>query len=822
MKNNNYIVDIIILIASIIITFSLVYTTFDNYFKLPDDTYKIRIENTATKNTKSGGTDIRLRAVSVDDTVIPFEQLKFNSDEWVYLDELLISINPLEPVEIEYVADNAENLTVELQKHDGSGVVAIWVNDRRIAKLDLYSPTWEEIAFRDELGHVDVLSNIPMLLMLWMLSYVILKMWYSVYRYHISTKEKSLSLYIGSWIICGIVHIWLFGIHDSKGFLYTELVLMTIVAYIWQYSRLGKKIGKIALIIVTVAISAMMQFYIIELVNANIENLSINYVMGNVVLLLLIIWILYLLIRRVQIAVGIGMTVLSGFGIANYFVVQFRGSPIVPGDFFVINTAISVMDNYQFFVTKEIIFSAIMLVLWIGWLCFFSREMHIDTRKGILINVPGILCLFLGIINLDFFKPTLDLWNLNNSVENYGVTMTFVSGIRQMKRDEPSDYSRNDLETLVDDYVNKEKQEIEPNIIVVMNEAFSDLSVLDDRLDNDVYMSYFKSLENAVKGTALVSTIGGGTANTEYEFLTSNTMGFLPNTVPYQQYIHRDTYSFANTLKNLGYHTIALHPYDKMGYSRYRVYPYLGFEEFIDESDFENPELARDIYITDEESYEKIIELFKEKQDLNKPLFVFNVTMQNHGGYETGFYKDDVISIPGYEGRYKDVEEYLTLVKQSDEALDVLIDYFSKCEEPTIVAVFGDHQPLIKDPYYEDATGLESSQWSLEDIQKRYMVPFIIWANYDIPDEEDVQISINYLSGMISEIAEIPTTPYQEFLLDMQQEIPAMNVIGYQTKDNNWHFHSDENDSAYLNTYWDLQYNYMFDNKKIEEWFVVE
>ncbi len=824
-RRNAYLRVLIMAFVSLLSAFLLIYNIYDEYFiKSPNGSCEIRIENTAKKDVNSWGTDVRIRSISINNNMIPFENLSYNENEWIFLDDLLVSINPSEPTEITFIAENPEQIKIELQKHEGSGIIAVWMDDRKLGELDLYSPTWEEISFQKKLGVVDIFSNIPMMLCMWTISYCVMKAWSSLFLLiQKSGNYKTYFVLIGGCICIGISHVMFYGLHASGKFICMEILIVTLIASINGYNSVKPSgVRNLVKNVVILTVSSIVQYYIVELVNDNIGNLLPQYLIGNISILLFIIWMLYLIIRRIHIAVGIGMIAISGFGIANYFVVQFRGSPIVPGDFFALNTAISVMDNYQFFITKEMVFSVLMLVLWIGWLCLFAREKQREPRKEFSVNAFGVLCLAISIMTLDFYRPALDLWQLSNNVKKYGVSMALVSGIRQMKRDEPSDYSRNNLEALVDDYVNVETQEREPNIIVVMNEAFSDLSVLDDRIDNDDYMSYFNSIENAIKGTALVSTIGGGTANTEYEFLTSNTMGFLPNSVPYQQYIHQDTYSFANTLKNLGYHTIALHPYDKMGYSRYRVYPHLGFEEFIDESDFENPELARDIYITDEESYEKIIELFEDNQDLNKPLFIFNVTMQNHGGYETGFYKDDVISIPGYEGRYKDVEEYLTLVKQSDEALDVLIDYFSKCEEPTIVAVFGDHQPLIKAPYYEDATGLESSQWSLEDIQQRYMVPFAIWANYDIPDKNDLQISINYLAGMISEVAGIPTTPYQEFLLDMQQEIPAMNVIGYQTKDNNWHFHSDENDNAYLKTYWNLQYNYMFDNKKIEEWFVVE
>ena len=65
-------------------------------------------------------------------------------------------------------------------------------------------------------------------------------------------------------------------------------------------------------------------------------------------------------------------------------------------------------------------------------------------------------------------------------------------------------------------------------------------------------------------------------------------------------------------MKTRGYHTTAIHPYDKRGYNRAQVYPKIGFETFLDVSDFENAELIRDRYISDRDSYKKVIEEFEK------------------------------------------------------------------------------------------------------------------------------------------------------------------------------------------------------------------
>ena len=129
--------------------------------------------------------------------------------------------------------------------------------------------------------------------------------------------------------------------------------------------------------------------------------------------------------------------------------------------------------------------------------------------------------------------------------------------------------------------INTNNNEKMPNIIVIMDEAFSDLSVLGDLETNKDYMPFVHSLQNGADNTITgylnVSVCGGNTADTEFEFLTGNTMAFLPaGSIPYQQYIKDTTPSLASYLKGLGYETYAQHPYNASGWNRETVYPLLG------------------------------------------------------------------------------------------------------------------------------------------------------------------------------------------------------------------------------------------------------
>ena len=122
--------------------------------------------------------------------------------------------------------------------------------------------------------------------------------------------------------------------------------------------------------------------------------------------------------------------------------------------------------------------------------------------------------------------------------------------------------------------------------------------------------------------------------------------------------------------------------------------------------------------------------------------------MQNHGGYEFGSFEEDVIF---NDGSCLSANQYLTLLKKSDEALKGLIEYFDNIDEKTMIVFFGDHQPGLASDFYRTVMGEEVN--SFIGAEKKHVVPFMIWTNYDT-EEETVEItSLNYLSAMMMEKA---------------------------------------------------------------------
>lgn len=373
-----------------------------------------------------------------------------------------------------------------------------------------------------------------------------------------------------------------------------------------------------------------------------------------------------------------------------------------------------------------------------------------------------------------------------------------------------------------------------PNLIVVMNEAFCDLNALGNIHTNEDPLPYLHGLsEDTIKGNAYSSVIGGNTANSEYEFLTGNTMAFLPaGMVSYQVYTAPGDYSLTGQLNRYGYKTIAMHPYERGGWNRVQVYGNYGFSEmhFIDE--FKNKQYVRN-YVSDRSNYHELIRRFDDfrAQDAETPLFFLNVTMQNHGGYrqtwdrlahtvhvaETGY-----TQARDMEGGNAEVNQYLSLTRESDNAYKMLIEHFKKVEEPTIILLFGDHQPKLSDDFYRNVLGKDPKTCTAEETQRMYAVPFALWANYDIPEAQDVRISLNYLSSLLLETAGLPLTPYQAFLSEIREVVPVINSMGMCGQDGT--FVTDEaalpeEARALVSRYRASQYNGIFDRKNRAEAF---
>lgn len=535
-------------------------------------------------------------------------------------------------------------------------------------------------------------------------------------------------------------------------------------------------------------------FYLMEGFEHNaFEEVREKAQLFNIFLFELIAWLLFFITGSGRMALRIETGIALVYGLVNHYVMAFRSTPLVPWDIFSVKTAASVAGNYDFTPTKELLLICSGFVLIFALLHFFKLKFPYGVVLRVIptVCVGIVLCSFVNLLWDDSFQTKSYLYPFlftpAHMTKVNGMAVTFAMDLEYVYVKKPDGYSAKKAEEILEEYTLPENEsgteignEEYPNIIAIMNEAFSDLSVLGDFTTNQDYMPYIHSLqqghENTVTGNLTVSVCGGNTANSEFEFLTGHTMDFFPvGSIPYQQYMTGEIPSLASQLKEMGYATYGMHPYNSTGWKRNEVYPWLGFQHAYFVKDFKDRFYIRD-YVSDKTAYQKIIDIY-EKKEAGTPAFIFEVTMQNHGGYteKYDYFKENV---QAEDLNSAQLDQYLSLLKISDQEFKNLIEYFENEDEKTIIVFFGDHQPndAVVRPILR-FNGVSTSNMSVEEAQRRYIVPYVIWANYDIEEETGADTDISFLAAQMLERADLPTTAYQNFLLELEKNPESEELL---------------------------------------------
>lgn len=515
-------------------------------------------------------------------------------------------------------------------------------------------------------------------------------------------------------------------------------------------------------------------------------------------------------------AVVIASSLLMVMSTANAFLFQFRGNELKPMDFISIGTALNVAGQYTFRVQSRMLYGWLLWV-WMLFCLWALPPAHPVIPKNLFrlaaaaASVACAVFLWHGTVNIHTAT-----WNDEGSTIN-GYFLNFFTGIRDCFVEEPENYTPEAVDALASGYTDAGAAPAGddlPNIIVIMNESFADFEILGSELrTNQPVTPFLDSLEeNTIRGYALASVFGGGTANSEFEFLTGHSMANMPEgSVPYQQYIGSDTYSLAWLLGAYGYKSIATHPYNASGWNRLTVYPYFGFSSSTFVDSYPKKNLIRK-FVSDQEMYESILSTLEEPRQ--QPLFLFGITMQNHGDYiYTGDNYEQTIRLDGYEWEYPMAEQYLTLLHESDKAIEYLLSELESYPEDTVVLFFGDHFPKVEGDFFLEVHGSEFE--TLSERMLQYQVPFFIWANYDIPEQAVECTSLNYLGRYLLEAAGLELPPYYRFLKDLEASIPAVNALGYYSVSQQTFLPLDAasgEESEWLNRYAIIQYNSLFDS----------
>lgn len=562
-------------------------------------------------------------------------------------------------------------------------------------------------------------------------------------------------------------------------------------------------------------VASVYTFFVLDILwNETLLSLQIVFALIAIVSLFAIYLFLYFLGQRTGIAVSLGVVAFTLVGIAQNFVVLFKSSPILPSDIYALGTAAAVSSGYDLTLTKEALWLLVACAVILFLLEFMVPAVGEGKKKiGVFVVINTACALVVGGVALACFN-TVDLadtfgtdkaaWQPLASYKYQSFMPSFLTLAQQMRVEAPDGYSQGEAEQLESTYAAAYDNAVDPNVtagaadqfaevkptvIAIMNESFSDLSFMDGLGVGYQGPTYMNTIADAaLTGSLSVSVHGGGTANSEFEFLTGNSMAHLGVAFyPYSTFNLSGVSSLPKQFSELGYKTTAIHPNLASNWSRDKAYAELGFDEFIDIEGFEGAETYH-AGVTDAATYDKVLELLRED---DSPQFIFNLTMQNHGGYTVG---NVAQNLPWFDFPAADdsldaqMNEYLACIEQSDWALADFIEELRTLDRPVVVVFFGDHQPSISSAFND---AMYPGEDEVTHAERIYTTQYFIWANYDIAGNDQISarddLSTSTLGAKLMEVIGAPMTNYQKASLAARAEVPAINSVGYRGADGLWH-----------------------------------
>lgn len=465
--------------------------------------------------------------------------------------------------------------------------------------------------------------------------------------------------------------------------------------------------------------------------------------------------------KRIASVVIAGMWL--GLGIGNYVVLSYRITPFAAIDLSIMEWNMDFLEPYLSGPLVTLAVAAVLVI--IVSLCFMvkkSKVSEVHLKRTILVS--SMLLFLVYIINYGFVASGVyeeRISNMQESYDKFGFVSCFTRSATERGIDEPDDYSPELIDAVLTNLdVVSEEVVVKPNIVVVQLESFFDPDILIDTELSENPIPTFTALSNECSSGKLeVSVVGAGTANTEFEVLTSMSVDFFgTGEYPYETVLQEDTCeSAAYNLKELGYTSFALHNNTGTFYERYKVYPNLGFDTFVSSEFMTNITTTPEGWIKDEcltPEIQKCLES-TEEQD-----FVFAVSVQGHGPFPEEEMENPIITVeasPFDTELENQLEYYVNQIYEMDLFIEELVTYLSGLEEPTVLVLYGDHIPSldIDAAYYENGDNYQTS--------------YVFWANYEL-EEKDQDLTTYQLLPMMFEQIDIREGSLTQLHQDMRND----------------------------------------------------
>ncbi len=521
----------------------------------------------------------------------------------------------------------------------------------------------------------------------------------------------------------------------------------------------------------------------------------------NFIPIFFLLVIFYFLTSKVSISFLTTSFSILLLGIANQTKLVYRDDVAKFEDLVFLKEASIMLQRYSIVLKK---YTYIFVILIIIIFLFLNNNIKKSTiklwkRLCVVVLLCALTCLlFNSYTNKDLYNKLGDKSNINKWIDTRqsqirGLIYPFVYSISEISDKVPKGYDKQKAKDILSKYTYQDMPfDKKVNIIAIMLEAYNDFSKFNElNLKDDAYKELHEIEKRSLSGNLVTTIFGGGTIVTERNFLTGYFQ--LSN-------FRRPTNSFVWYFREQGYYTEGYHPVYGSFYNRRTVNHSLGFENY----EFYEEKFSKyhgwSSMASDSELFSEIINGYKNNKISGKPYFNFSVTYQNHGPYsekrsETSeFYFEN----PGIsEASYNMLNNYLGVIKNTNEALAKLIDYFENQDEPTIIIFFGDHNPSLGNAYEELKINLDLS--TIEGFKNYYETTYVIHANSaakkmfnkSFEGQADT-ISPMFLMPEIFEYLGLKGNEYMQYMINLKNNFDVIN--SYYFKENNKFVSAYEND----------------------------
>ena len=520
----------------------------------------------------------------------------------------------------------------------------------------------------------------------------------------------------------------------------------------------------------------------------------------------LILLALTCLLRNVFFAASLTNLFVCGLSIANRMKIEVRDEPVFPRDFALLKEVGQIVGDYnlRFPVGAIAIVVAGTLILALLGAFIGCKPFPIAKLRGLpgsLLGTAASVAVLAGLIVTVYASN--DLYNSFRVSNAYyvpsvfnelGFPYCFCHQFTTYPVDKPDGYSRSEVEQWENEAVAPVGQGKDVNVIMVMNEAFSDISdysIFHWEEDPLPALHALQTDPHAITGRMAAPSFAGGTANTEFDVMTGmQTNALSKTTTSSMRVVNRNQDSLFRVFGADDYRTSYIHCGDDWFYNRENVLRWFGAEQtmFIDQ--MTAPEM-KGRWVTDDYMAGLIEAEFEAAMAEGRQLFNYTTTIQNHMSYTADKYGADYVypsidvSVPLSDAVTSMLEVYIEGARDADAMLGRLVEYFSHRNEPVVLVFFGDHLPYLGDNQlaYTEMGMTQEENWSG---LTSYETPFVIWANDSAAEELDWEAAVKqlalpehlsaaFLGASVLELTNrTEETPWFRFLCQLRREVPVV------------------------------------------------